>query len=178
MGSGFEPGDTAVLGSNGKRRVVVATEAVLDGRARAIITTGSLRHPNGRYFAMVAKDVALSTEVPYYKTLVHPQPEKFSTDTLGDLLQAISVGRREGFNQYLICTERPHYFQVFLLRWLKFRRFRGVSIRFLQSGNPVSLSYWIRSLVAGALAILPPKAYEKIDAAYHSLTSNRRRGGP
>jgi len=112
IGGDFRGPNDDGLDARAKARVEAGVSAMRDGEAEWLLVTGSLAHPNtGAHFALQALRLA-GRQLESACVYVHPEFRTFSTDTLGDVKQAVEVAEQNQWGSLLVVTERAHWFRV------------------------------------------------------------------
>lgn len=167
IGSGFAKPDSDEIDSWAKTRAEKAIEIYRKGEAEYIIVTGTLVHPRtGRIFLECVREYLESQNIPEEKILTVREYAHYPANGLGNILQAIDVMKREGFQNAFYVTERPHSFRCSY--WLR-RETVDLGFKFkLRVSRGAPVWYWLKEVIKYA-ALVVPRKHEKSNAYWNVL---------
>lgn len=173
IGSGFKIPEDDGLDTYGMKRIEKAVELFREGHAEHIIITGNGTHPKtNAFFYHKAWKIVIGLGVHPSSVSWASDIGAFSTDTLGDVKQAIAVARRQRWQRLIVVTEKPHwFFRVCLF----FRREApDLKIQGWQTALTAPWWYWCKECLSGIALRLPQKIrnpiYRFMNEKWHQIS--------
>lgn len=156
------------LDAIGLARLKRGIEAVGLGRTDHLIITGNYRMPGQDIcFAHIAGNIALVSGISTGRMWIHGEIDSFSTDTRGDLLQAIEIARANGWRSLGVITEKPHFRRIKVL----LGPYKALSFEWFDSLAHVSWRYWAKETIATLLvrSKIGYWIYQRLDTVWHRI---------